>query len=147
MPSDFIIAVHAMAYLRKHPRMISSEELAENICVNPVRVRKVMAQLKTYGLVDTKQGLSGGYSFSIQNETVTLNQIYDALQIRIFHSNWRSGDTHLKCIVSSGMAQVMDEVYDTMEIACYEKLKAITICDVVDKLEQLYATKEENANA
>ena len=45
MPSEFIIAVHAMAYLRKHPRLISSEELAENICVNPVRVRKVMAKL------------------------------------------------------------------------------------------------------
>ena len=51
-----------MAYLRKHPRLISSEELAENICVNPVRVRKVMAKLKAYGLIDTKQGLSGGLS-------------------------------------------------------------------------------------
>ena len=142
MPSEFIIAVHAMAYLRKHPRLISSEELAENICVNPVRVRKVMAKLKAYGLIDTKQGLSGGYSFSIQNETVTLSQIYDALQMRIFHSNWRSGNAHLKCIVSSGMAQVMDDLYETLEATCYEKLKAISICDVVKELEQLYALKE-----
>ena len=33
--------------------MVSSEVLAENICTNPARVRKVMAQLKRAGLVET----------------------------------------------------------------------------------------------
>ena len=40
------------------------------------------------------------------------------------------------------MAQVMDDLYETMEATCYEKLKAISICDVVKELEQLYALKE-----
>ena len=36
----------------------------------------------------------------------------------------------------------MDDLYETMEATCYEKLKAISICDVVKELEQLYALKE-----
>lgn len=39
--------------------MVSSEVLAENICTNPARVRKVMAQLKRAGLVETHEGAVG----------------------------------------------------------------------------------------
>ena len=46
MTSEFGIAVHAMVFLHHKGDMVSSEVLAENICTNPARVRKVMAQLK-----------------------------------------------------------------------------------------------------
>mgnify|MGYP000609261798 CR=1 FL=1 len=40
MPSEFIIAIHVLVYLRKENKQLSSEELADNVCVNPVRIRK-----------------------------------------------------------------------------------------------------------
>ena len=46
MTSEFAIAVHALVYLNHKGETVSSEALAENICTNPARVRKVMAKLK-----------------------------------------------------------------------------------------------------
>ena len=50
MKSDFIVAVHALVYLTHLGTLVSSDELARNICTNPVRVRKIMGKLKKLGL-------------------------------------------------------------------------------------------------
>ena len=39
MDSSFNLAVHALVCLSHSGRSLSSEELAENICTNPTRVR------------------------------------------------------------------------------------------------------------
>ena len=36
MNSSFSIAVHALVYLNHMERVLSSEELARNVCTNPV---------------------------------------------------------------------------------------------------------------
>ena len=56
MNSDFCVGVHALVYLSHKNCCLSSEELAENICTNRVRVRRVMGRLGKAGLVDTKSG-------------------------------------------------------------------------------------------
>ena len=60
MTSEFAIGVHALVYLNHKNETLSSELLAENICTNPARIRKVMAKLKTGGLIVTQEGLKGG---------------------------------------------------------------------------------------
>ena len=37
MTSDYCVAVHALVYLNHKAKVLSSEELAENICTNPAR--------------------------------------------------------------------------------------------------------------
>ena len=61
MDSSFNLAVHALVCLSHSGRSLSSEALAENICTNPTRVRRVMAGLKKAGMVETREGLDGGY--------------------------------------------------------------------------------------
>ena len=61
MDSSFNLAVHALVCLSHSGRSLSSEALAENICTNPARVRRVMAGLKKAGMVETREGLDGGY--------------------------------------------------------------------------------------
>ena len=63
MTSEFAVAVHALVFLNHKGDTQSSEAVAENVCTNPARVRKVMARLKRAGLVQTKEGLDGGYHF------------------------------------------------------------------------------------
>lgn len=47
MTGEFSIAVHALVFLNHHQgEILSSEALAENVCTNPARIRKVMAKLK-----------------------------------------------------------------------------------------------------
>ena len=59
--SSFNLAVHALVCLSHSGRSLSSEALAENICTNPTRVRRVLAGLKKAGMVETREGLDGGY--------------------------------------------------------------------------------------
>lgn len=73
MTSEFGMAVHALTFLNHKGEIVSSEALAKNICTNPARVRKVMAKLKKAGLVDTKEGLEGGYLFSKDAQKVDLS--------------------------------------------------------------------------
>ena len=61
MDSSFNLAVHALVCLSHSERSLSSEALAENICTNPTRVRRVQAVLKKAGIVEAREGLDGGY--------------------------------------------------------------------------------------
>ena len=127
MDSSFNLAVHALVCLSHSGRSLSSEALAENICTNPARVRKVMAKLKKAGFVKTKEGSEGGYLFDQDADQVTLDQIAQALEIRFVDTAWKSGDTDMKCLVASGMAGLMDEIFDDLNEQCRKRLKEITI--------------------
>ena len=124
MTSEFGIAVHAMVFLHHKGDMVSSEVLAENICTNPARVRKVMAQLKRAGLVETHEGAVGGYRFAGSADTVTLCDIAQAVGAAFVSASWRSGDVDKPCLVASGMGALMDEVYTGLDALCKERLQS-----------------------
>ncbi len=130
MTSEFSVAVHALVYLNHRAESLPSEALAENVCTNPARVRRVLSQLKKQGLVETKEGIDGGYRFVLDPSAVTLEQIAAALDAEFVGAAWRSGDTDMECLVASGMAGIMDGIYADLNRLCYEKLKTITIADI-----------------
>ncbi len=134
MTSEFGIAVHAMVFLHHKGDMVSSEVLAENICTNPARVRKVMAQLKRAGLVETHEGAVGGYRFAGSADTVTLCDIAQAVGAAFVSASWRSGDVDKPCLVASGMGALMDEVYTGLDALCKERLQSVTVAALEARL-------------
>ena len=104
MDGIFSIGVHALVYLNHKQRSLTSEALAENICTNPARVRKVMAKLKKAGFVETREGAAGGYLFRGDAKELSLDQVAAALEVRFVDVAWRSGDMDMECLVASGMA-------------------------------------------
>lgn len=139
----FCVAVHALIYLDKRGCMLSSEELAANICTNPARVRKVMARLKKAGLVATKAGNDGGYHLLCEPGQVTLDQVADALEVRFVEPAWHSGaGVDCGCLVASGMAGVMDGLFDDLDRRCREQLAQLTLSDLEKQLEQAAEGKE-----
>ena len=134
MDSTFSLAVHALVYLNHKNCVLTSEELAENICTNPARVRKVMAGLRKAGFVETKAGQVGGYRFAAAAETLTLKQVAEALCVRFVDAAWRSGDVDMECLVASGMADIMDVIYQQLDRQCKERLQTITIADIDRKV-------------
>ena len=134
MDSSFNVAVHALVYLHHKDCLLSSEALAENICTNPARVRKVMAALRRAGLVAAREGNVGGYRFSGNPDRITLGQVAKALDIRFVDAAWRSGDSDMECLVASGMADVMDGLYAELDELCRERLQNITVGDVERKI-------------
>ena len=128
----YSIAVHGLVFLNHKAESVTSEQLAENICTNPARVRKVMTKLKRAGLVETREGHVGGYSFHKKPEDVTLAEVGRAMECVFVDTNWKSGDTDMNCLICSGMAGVMDDIYHQLNERCYQKLEAITIADIDD---------------
>ena len=134
MTSDYCVAVHALVYLNHKAKVLSSEELAENICTNPARVRKVMAKLKKAELVKTREGSEGGYLFVKDPAQVTLAQVAEALEVRFVETSWKSGDTDMTSLVASGMAALMDDVFDRLNEGCMGQLSGITIATLDQRI-------------
>ncbi|MDB4866705.1 MAG: Rrf2 family transcriptional regulator [Cohnella sp.] len=112
MNSEFVIAVHSLVLLAHRPEgMATSEEIAENVCTNPVRVRKVMSCLRKIGFVDTREGAGGGYKLCRRPEDVTLADVYRALAAGSLAPGWCSGNPEMNCIVGSNMGDVMNAVF------------------------------------
>jgi Rrf2 family protein len=133
--SEFVIAVHSLVLLAHRPDgMASSEEIATNVCTNPVRVRKVMSCLRKNGFVDTREGSGGGYKLSRVPADVTLADIYRALAAGSLAPSWCSGDPKVECIVSSNMADVMDSVFCGADRQLELYFETITIGQMLSQL-------------
>jgi len=135
MKSDFSLAVHALVYLNHRAEVVSSEELSVNICTHPARVRRVMAKLRGAGFVKTKEGsVGGGYQFISDPARLSLNEVAKALDIRFVETSWQSGSSDMDCQIASGMAGIMDDIFDDLNQRCAERLSEITIADIDRKI-------------
>lgn len=134
MNSDFCVAVHALVYLNHKARVLTSEELADNICTNPARVRRVLAKLKKKNLVETKEGHVGGYRFVGQASQIRLSQVAQALELRFVDPGWRSGDSKMACLVASSMANVLDGVFEDLNLQCVVRFQEISIADLAQRI-------------
>lgn len=134
MTSEFAIGVHALVFLNHKNTVVSSELVAENVCTNPTRVRKVLARLKKAGFVETKEGIEGGYHFIADAGKVTLSMIADALEVCFVSASWKSGNIEMDCLIASGMAGILDGLYQDLDKKCREELDHVTIADLDYKI-------------
>ncbi len=134
MNGEFNAAVHALVCMSHKGSLLSSEALAANICTNPARVRKIMAKLKSAGVVTSKEGPEGGYSAALPADKITLALVAQAVDARFITPGWHSGDVDMKCLIASGMAGLLDEVYGRMDALCQGYLANITIADLEGRI-------------
>lgn len=135
MNGDFAVAVHALVFLYHRQDTLSSDTLAWNICTNPVRVRRVMAKLRKAGLVEAREGkIDGGYRSLSGGGDIRLSRILGALGDKCVAPAWRPGGEEPDCLVASGMAAALDEIYDRLNVCCARELDAITVADVAKRI-------------
>lgn len=134
MNGEFTTAVHALVYLANHKRLVASEELATNICTNPARVRKIMGALRKAKLIVTKEGVNGGYELALAQEKIDLCTVLDAVNAPAVRPGWHSGGGDMSCLISTGMATVMDGITSDLNELCRKRLATITIKDLSEKI-------------
>ncbi|MGJ7922138.1 RrF2 family transcriptional regulator [Neobacillus sp. LXY-4] len=135
MNSDFVIALHSLVLLANLPdQMANSEVIAENVCTNPARIRKVMSLLRKNGYVKTKEGIGGGYILSSDPDEITLSEIYLTVSVGALKPNWCTGDPEQTCVISSNTQSVMDEIFNEAEFHLQSYLNQITIRHVLDRI-------------
>lgn len=144
MNSDFCVAVHAVVYLNHKKEICSSEQLSENICTHPARIRRVLSKLRKNGLLAVVgSGPGGGYHFTGDPEHITLADIAAALQITFVDPGWRSGSKDMECLIASGMGPQMDGIFDDLNTRCHSRLKEITISDLDHELFGMKSAKNK----
>ena len=81
MSGRFQIAVHIMTLLHAAGNeLLSSDYIAGSTNVNPALIRKEISNLTKLGLIASKEGKSGGYTLGKPADTITLADIYEAVQ-------------------------------------------------------------------
>ncbi|MCL6459424.1 MAG: Rrf2 family transcriptional regulator [Gorillibacterium sp.] len=75
----FGFGLQALIALASQPDQWSSAEIAEHIHCEPTALRKILSQLAEAGLVEVKQGRTGGYRLGKRPEEMTLSEVYRAV--------------------------------------------------------------------
>ncbi|EOE6847070.1 Rrf2 family transcriptional regulator [Staphylococcus pseudintermedius] len=77
MNLEFNIAVHVLTFLNQHKgEVFNSQALAENVCVNPVQLRRVMSKLQQKGDVKVARGQKGGYLATEDGLAIKLEPLF-----------------------------------------------------------------------
>lgn len=134
MNSRFTLAVHMLGLVSYHQTQrgepATSEQMARSINTNPVVVRRILGDLRDAGLVDTKRGVGGGVRLARKPETITLRDVYEAVdrdcEILALYPNPPSRS----CMVGAHIEGFLREVYGEAEEALKQKLAAVTVADL-----------------
>ncbi len=131
---QFSIAVHLMAGLGASAGQgIPSGVLAKSVNTSPSFVRRVVSKLSRAGLIRTTTGKSGACMMTKDARTVTLLDIYRAVEApKVFtiHDYPVRRDCTISCGIKAAMGKVLDSAQRSMEAG----LKKITLSDVLDDL-------------
>ena len=112
MTSKFTTAVHILTCIDVFGEQmrVTSEFLSGSTGVNAVIIRNVLAQLKSAGIVNTRQG-SGGAHLAKALDDITLYDVYTAVECvdnegGLFHCH---ENPNAQCPVGRDILRVMDD--------------------------------------
>lgn len=75
------VVAQALIVLAEAPRgMATSSEIAGVLEVHPVVVRRLLAVLRSEGVVESRSGPTGGWAIARDPATITLGQVYRMLE-------------------------------------------------------------------
>lgn len=129
----FSISLHILTLLDKFPdEPLSSEYIAGSININPVLVRKEIANLRKAGMVETKEGKTGGASLAKPARKILLSEVYDAVrQVPILgrHKNMPNPN----CRIGKQISRHLNSLYDEVEDALVNTLAKTTLAEFSKK--------------
>lgn len=141
--SRFSSAVHVLVCIEtfKDDYKLTSDFLASSVNVNPVVIRRLLQQLKSAGIVKVARG-SGGAEIAKPLEDITLLDIYQAVECvedgNLFHFHENPNQL---CPVGKNIHNVLDEKLDSIQKAMEDKMKTISIADIVNDTKQYIETE------
>ncbi|AKL93413.1 Rrf2 family protein [Staphylococcus capitis subsp. capitis] len=138
MNLEFNIAVHVLSFLTKHKNeKFNSKELAKLTCLNPVQLRRVVANLSDQQLITTVRGKDGGYKANQYTSTVNLAELYQQFVLaRDNNQRVYTGDRNSHCDISKHIAQIMAQYRDEEIQLILNFYRNKTIQDVLNDILQ-----------
>ncbi len=128
-------AVHIMVMIALRPdEELTSQKIATSIATNPGFVRQIMSKLRNDGLLNSVAGHAKP-TLARQPEDISLYDMYRAVEGSkpLLHL-----DTHTnpECGIGINIQYALKDFYDEVQRTAEEKMKQITLRDIIDSYEQ-----------
>src|SRR5688572_28100946 len=131
--TQFSIAVHVLAAIANYKTTFTSEVLAGSVNANPVFVKRILVKLSKAKLVKTTVGKSGGYALARSPKSISLLDIYSAVNPPHAFAIHAYPKTKA-CAVSCNIKEVLTDVLIGTQKAIADDLSQTTLGDVVSKI-------------
>jgi len=129
----FAITTHILTLLTKFPgEYLSSEFIASSLNLHPVLVRKEIANLKKYTIVESKEGKNGGTRLLKSASEISLNDIFK-LTFEEVNLGYSKNEPNPKCPVGKQINANLNTVYQNINATISNQLKQITLEQFADK--------------
>ncbi|WP_461586997.1 RrF2 family transcriptional regulator [Winogradskyella sp.] len=128
--SRFAIVTHILTLLAMFDEdYMSSNDIAGSLNINPVLVRKEIAELKKQGLIESKEGKNGGVKLIKKAEDIKLSQIFNLVKGDSFTFGLAKNDPNPKCPVGRQMNTNLSNLYKTIDNNIEQTLKDTSLKD------------------
>ena len=124
--SKISVALHALIHLAQSDQARTSEDLADCVCTNPVVVRRILGALRKHGLVQSDKGHGGGWKLLKSPKSITLYDVYYALDERLLPSAPQV-DSKEQCGIVHALTHTMQEFISEAETLLDSKLKNVNL--------------------
>lgn len=132
-PKWFGLALQALVILSKERIQICpSAELAEHLHSEATLLRRILAVLAKEGILDTREGRDGGYRLRKDPSSVTLAEVYCALQVGD-PLCYGIQDTTGSHPFGRGMRAVFEDLTQEMDQCLKEVLSRYTVADLAKR--------------
>ncbi|MEP2641764.1 Rrf2 family transcriptional regulator [Roseobacter sp.] len=127
--SRLFLALHTLSHMANEPaRVRTSADIAEHAGTNPVVVRRVLGHLRAAGLLTSEKGHAGGWRLARAPETITLADVYLALDESLVASH--DPEMVPDCSVEHALHRRVAVVLDEVEQSLIGRLAETSIVDV-----------------
>ncbi|GGF12841.1 Rrf2 family transcriptional regulator [Flavobacterium limi] len=129
LSGKFAITIHILTLLTKFPNdFLSSEFIAGSINLNPVLVRKEIANLKAHHIVESKEGKNGGTKLAKNPTDITLKEIFQ-MTFDTINLGYAKNQPHPDCPVGKKINENLSVLYADLNEKVSLELKNITLED------------------
>lgn len=118
--------LHVLLHMAEQDGPVTSEVLARAMDTNPVVIRRIMAGLRSEGLVRSGKGHGGGWTLTCDLSRTTLRDIYQALGspalLAIGNRVEATG-----CLVEQAVNQALGQAFDAAEALLLTRFGEVTL--------------------
>lgn len=121
--------LHVLLHMAEANGPVTSETMAKMMQTNPVVIRRILGGLREQGYVTSEKGHGGGWQLACDLETVTLYDIYSALDHpAIFSIGNRSESPD--CLVEKAVNGAMNESLEEAENLLLARFKQVSLAQL-----------------
>jgi DNA-binding IscR family transcriptional regulator len=126
--------LHVLLHMAEADGPVTSDTMARMMHTNPVVIRRILAGLRKQGFVTSEKGHGGGWQLSCDFNTVTLHDIYIALDSPTLLAIGNRTEVP-DCLVEQAVNMVMSQAFHDAEALLLARFGEVTLAALSKQLQ------------